>query len=205
MIKFASHLYAMVDPAGGHDPVALATLYLDAGATLMQLRLKNEPARVLLSVAREISSLCRNRGATFIVNDRVDIAMLADAHGVHLGQNDLPLAAARKVAGADIAIGVSTHTVEQARAAEAGGADYIGVGPIYSGGLKQIAAGKGLDHLRAVRAAVRLPIVAIGGITEARVPEVLAAGADAVAIITDVVKAADVASKVRSILALGRA
>jgi thiamine-phosphate diphosphorylase len=98
-------------------------------------------------------------------------------------------------------IGISTHNVEQARAAENGGADYIGFGPMYPGGLKNIAAGQGLDQLRAIRAAVKIPIVAIGGITEARVAETLEAGADAVAIITDVVNAPDVGAKVRSILA----
>ena len=99
-------------------------------------------------------------------------------------------------------IGISTHNVEQARAAEGGGADYIGFGPMYPGGLRNNAAGMGLDHLRAIRAAVKIPIVAIGGITEARVPETLAAGADAVAIITDVVNAPDIAAKVRAILAI---
>jgi thiamine-phosphate diphosphorylase len=97
---------------------------------------------------------------------------------------------------------VSTHSVEQARAAEDGGADYIGFGPMYPGGLKNIVAGRGLENLRAVRAAVKIPIVAIGGITEATVPEILAAGADAAAIITDVLAAPDVGAKVRSILAL---
>ncbi len=204
MIRLPSHFYAIVDPAGGHEPVRLAETFLDAGARGMQLRLKDAPGRAFLAAARAIAGLCRIRGAILIVNDRVDIAILADAHGVHLGQEDLPLEAARRIAGPDKLIGISTHTVEQARAAENGGADYIGFGPMYSGGLKHIAAGMGLDRLRAMRAAVRIPIVAIGGITEARVPEILAAGADAAAIITDVVKAPDIAAKVRSLLALAR-
>jgi len=204
MMRLPSHFYAIVDPAGGHEPVSLAETFLDAGARIMQLRLKDAPGRDFLAAARAIAGLCRMRGAILIVNDRVDIAMLADAHGVHLGQEDLPLEAARRIAGPKMMIGISTHTVEQARAAEDGGADYIGFGPMYSGGLKNIAAGQGLDKLRAIRAAVRLPIVAIGGITEARVAETLAAGADAVAIITDVVNAPDVGAKVRSILALPR-
>jgi len=199
-----SHFYAMVDSAGGHDPVTLAETLLDAGARIMQLRLKDTRGRDLLAIARALSEMCRKRGATFIVNDRVDIAMLADAQGVHLGQTDLPLDAARRIAGPGMMIGISTHNVDQARAAETGGADYIGFGPMYPGGLKNNAAGKGLDHLRAIRAAVRIPIVAIGGITEARVPETLAAGADAAAIITDVANAPDIAAKVRAILALAR-
>ena len=188
-MKLPSHFYAMVDTAGGHDPVALARILLEAGARILQLRLKDVASRDFLAAARAIVALCRARGAILIVNDRVDIAMLADADGVHVGQNDLPLADARAIVGADRIIGVSTHNVEQARAAEAGGADYIGFGAMYSGGLKNVANAQGLDRLRAVRAAVRLPIVAIGGITEATMPEVLAAGADAAAIITDVVRA----------------
>jgi thiamine-phosphate pyrophosphorylase len=121
---------------------------------------------------------------------------------VHVGQDDLPLADARAIMGADSIVGVSTHSVEQARIAAAGGADYIGFGAIYSGGLKQVANAQGLGRLRAVRAAVSLPIVAIGGITEATMPEVLATGADAAAIITDVVRAPDIQGKVRALLAI---
>jgi len=201
-MKLPSHFYAMVDTAFGHEPVALAETMLDAGARIIQLRLKDLPARDLLAAARAIAGLARARGATFIVNDRVDIAMLANAHGVHLGQDDLPLDAARRIAGAGMIVGVSTHSVEQACAAEDGGADYIGFGPMYPGGLKSIVAGQGLENLRAVRAAVKIPIVAIGGITEATIPEILNAGADAAAIITDVIAAPDIAAKVRSILAI---
>jgi thiamine-phosphate pyrophosphorylase len=203
-VKLPSHFYAMVDPAGGHEPVALARILLEAGARLMQLRLKNAPGRELLAAARAIAAICRERGAMLIVDDRADIAMLAGAAGVHLGQEDLPLEAARRLVGRDMIIGISTHGVEQAVAAESGGADYIGFGPLYPGGLRNNAEGKGLAMLREVRAAVSIPIVAIGGITEATVPEALAAGADACAIITDVVRAADIMAKVRTLLALHR-
>jgi thiamine-phosphate pyrophosphorylase len=203
-VKLPSHFYAMVDPAGGHEPVALARILLESGARLMQLRLKNAPGRELLAAARAIAAICRERGAMLIVDDRADIAMLAGAAGVHLGRDDLPLEAARRLVGGDMIIGISTHGVEQAVAAERGGADYIGFGPLYPGGLRNNAAGKGLAMLREVRAAVSIPIVAIGGITEATVPEALAAGADACAIITDVVRAADVTAKVRTLLALHR-
>jgi thiamine-phosphate pyrophosphorylase len=204
MTRLPSHFYAMIDPAGGHEPVVLAETMLEAGVRIMQLRLKDAPGRDFLAAARSIADMCRKRGATLIVNDRVDIAILAGADGVHLGQTDLPLDAARRIIGNHRTIGISTHNVEQARAAEDGGADYVGFGPMYAGGLRNNAAGKGLDELRAIRAAIKIPIVAIGGITEARVAETLAAGADAVAIITDVVKALDLGAKVRSILALAR-
>ncbi len=204
MTRLPSHFYAMIDPAGGHEPVMLAETMLEAGARIMQLRLKDAPGRDFLAAARAIAEMCRKRGATLIVNDRVDIAILTGAHGVHLGQTDLPLDAARRIIGHDRMIGISTHNLEQARAAEDGGADYIGFGPMYPGGLRNNASGKGLDELRVIRAAIKIPIVAIGGITEARVAETLAAGADAVAIITDVVNAPDLGAKVRSILALAR-
>jgi thiamine-phosphate pyrophosphorylase len=201
-MKLPSTFYAMVDTAGGHEPVALARILLQAGARILQLRLKERSSRDFLAAAREIVALCRPSGALLIVNDRVDIAKLANADGVHVGQDDLPLADARAIMGPDRIIGVSTHDVAQAQAAEAGGADYIGFGAIYSGGLKNVRDAQGLDRLRAVRAAVSLPIVAIGGITEATMPDVIAAGADAAAIITDVLRAPDIAAKVRRLLAI---
>jgi thiamine-phosphate pyrophosphorylase len=201
-MKLPSRFYAMVDTAGGQDPAALARMLLEAGARIMQLRLKEAGSRDFLATAREIAGLCRSHGAMLIVNDRADIARLADAAGVHVGQDDLPLADARAIMGTGSIVGVSTHSVEQARAAAVGGADYIGFGAIYTGGLKNVAKAQGLERLRAVRAAVSLPIVAIGGITETTMPEVLAAGADAAAIITDVVRASDIPAKVRALLAI---
>lgn len=200
-MKLPSHFYAIVDPSAGHDPVELARILLDAGARILQLRLKDSTGRDFLAAAMSIAKMCRERGAIFIINDRIDIAMLSDADGVHLGQRDLPLDAGRRLMGPNKIIGISTASVEMARAAEAGGADYIGFGPMYTGGLKNIKVGQGLDNLRAVRAAVKLPIVAIGGITEASMPEVLSAGADAAAIITDVIKAPDIGKKVLALLA----
>ena len=200
-MQIPSHFYAMVDSAGGHEPVALAKILLEAGAKIMQLRLKDAGSSDFLAAARAIAGLCRERGAMLIVNDRADIAKLADAAGVHVGQEDLPLRAARQIVGAGKVVGVSTHTIEQARAAELDGADYIGFGAIYTGGLKSVRHPQGLERLREVRAAVKLPIVAIGGITAATVPEVLAAGANAAAIISDVVRAPDMGAKVRAILA----
>jgi thiamine-phosphate pyrophosphorylase len=198
-VKLPSRFYAIVDPAAGHEPVELARVLLEAGVRILQLRLKEASGRDFLEAANRIGRLCRERGTVFIVNDRADIAVLADADGVHLGQRDIPLDAGRRVVGPARIIGISTASVEMARAAQAGGADYIGFGPMYQGGLKNIKVAQGLEKLRAVRAAVKVPIVAIGGITEATMPEVLAAGADAAAIITDVIKAPDIAAKVRTL------
>jgi len=201
-MKLPSRFYAIVDPSAGHDPVELAQVFLQAGIRILQLRLKDTSSRDFLSAASRIAHLCHERGTIFVVNDRADIALLAAADGVHLGQRDLPLEAGRRVMGPNKIIGISTASVETARAAEAGGADYIGFGPMYQGGLKNIKVAQGLEKLRAVRAAVRIPIVAIGGITEATMREVLGAGADAAAIITDVIKAPDIAAKVRALLAI---
>jgi len=202
MNALPSRFYAIVDPIAGHAPVDLARILLSAGARILQLRLKQASGRDFLSAARTIAELCQEHRALFIVNDRVDIAMLAGADGVHLGQDDLPIRPARSIVGSRMIIGISTHSVEQAVAAERAGADYIGFGPMYAGGAKETRVGQGLDNLRAVRTAVKLPIVAIGGITERTVTEVLDAGADAVAIITDVVGAQDIRSKLRTILSM---
>ena len=201
-MKLPSHFYAMVDPLADHEPVELARMMLEAGARVMQLRLKDACGRDFLKAAREIAALCQRSGAMLLVNDRIDIAMLAGAAGIHLGQTDIPLRAARKLMGQDRIIGISTASVEQARAAQAGGADYIGFGPMYPGGAKQIVTGQGLAILREVRAAVGIPIVAIGGITEPTVPDLLAAGDDAIAIISDVVYAPDIPTKIKRLLAL---
>ena len=204
-MKITSRLYAMVDPAAGHEPVALAQMLLEGGATIMQLRLKDFGGRDFLAAARAIAALCHERGGDFDrERSRGYRARLADADGVHVGQTDLPLEAARRVVGPDKIVGVSTHSIEQARAAEAGGADYIGFGAIYSGGLKNVKNAQGLDRLRSVRAAVRLPIVAIGGISEGTVADVIGAGADAAAIITDIVRSPEIPSKVRAIIKAAR-
>jgi thiamine-phosphate diphosphorylase len=193
--------YGIVDSAARQPPVDLARLLLQGGARVIQLRLKQVSDRVQFEAALTIAELCHQVGALLLVNDRPDIALLAGADGVHLGQDDLPLRAARRLLGSRAIIGISTHTVEQAVKAERGGADYIGFGPMYPGGLKQTVEAQGLENLRAVRAAVKLPIVAIGGIREANVRAVLTAGADAVAIISDVIQASDIPAKVRAIVA----
>jgi len=195
-------LYAIVDPLDtGRSPIDLAAALLDGGARLLQLRLKAASARDLLDVARAVRPLTRRAGALLIVNDRPDVASAAGADGVHLGQDDLPVAAARAVLGAGSIVGVSTHSIDQARAAAGAGADYLGVGPVFETTSKASAlAARGLELVRAVRAAVTSPLVAIGGITPGTAPDVRAAGADAVAMIAALVRAPDVAAAVRDTL-----
>ncbi|HEV8714242.1 MAG TPA: thiamine phosphate synthase [Candidatus Binatia bacterium] len=200
---FPSRLYTIADTLGRPEPsfVELAEKICAGGARVLQLRVKELSTRELLPLAHEVRAICRQTGCLLIINDRADIALAVDADGVHVGQEDLPLAAARKVLGPDKLIGVSTHDPAQAIAAERGGADYIGFGPLFGTNTKATGySARGLDQLREIRALVRLPIVAIGGIAVERAPAALAAGADAVAMISDVVLANDVTAKVRAVL-----
>jgi thiamine-phosphate pyrophosphorylase len=200
-----SPLYAILDTSFCRDrsPITILSELLKGGAKIVQLRAKELPSGEFFVLAKEARQLTREAGATFIVNDRADIALACAADGVHLGQDDLPLAAARKILGKDKIIGISTHDLTQAREAEAGGADYIGFGPIFGSTTKDTGyTTRGLDMLREIRQAVKLPIVAIGGITEQNVAEVWNAGADAAAIISDLMVAADVIAKVKKIFNL---
>ena len=196
-------LYAIVDPLNtGRNPVALAEALLAGGARCLQLRLKPAASRDVLEAARAIHPLARAAGALFLVNDRPDIAMLAGADGVHLGQDDLPPAAARRALGAGHIVGVSTHDLDQVRAAVAAGADYIAVGPIYATTSKAGALPpRGLDLVRAARPLVPCPLVAIGGIDATTAPDVIAAGADAVAMIGALIRTPDPAAAVRGVVA----
>jgi len=196
-------LYAIVDPLDtGQHPVALAEALLAGGARCLQLRWKPAPPRDVLEAARAIRLLAHAAGALFLVNDRPDLAILAAADGVHLGQDDLPLAAARRVLGPGRVVGLSTHDPDQARRAADAGVDYVAVGPVYATTSKANAlAPRGLDLVRAARAVVPCPLVAIGGIDATSAPDVIAAGADAVAMIGALVRAADPAAAVRDVLA----
>jgi thiamine-phosphate pyrophosphorylase len=201
---FSSHLYPIVDTLG--DPklshVTLAQAMLDAGVRFLQLRVKDQPARRFVEIGRAVKAVTDGCGAQLIINDRADVAKLIDAAGVHLGQGDLPVSAAREILGPNTIIGFSTHNSAQAEAAAREGiADYIGFGPIYPTASKERADPvQGLDGLRLIRSQVKLPIVAIGGITAGTMCDVLAAGADAVAMIGEIVRAQDVSAKVRALL-----
>ena len=200
---FPSPLYAIADTLGRLELsfFGLAEQICAGGARLLQLRVKDRPTREFLTLAQEVRTICHRYGSLLIINDRADIALAVEADGVHVGQEDLPLAAARKVLGPGKLIGVSTHDPAQALAATRGGADYVGFGPLFGTSTKATGySARGLDQLREIRALISLPIVAIGGITAERAPAVLAAGADAVAMISDLVLATDITAKVRETL-----
>jgi thiamine-phosphate pyrophosphorylase len=197
-------LYAILDPeqTKGSDPEAVLRQLLEGGAKIVQLRAKTMAPRDFLRLARSALSLTRSNDCRLIINDRADIALACEADGVHHGQEDLPLHAARKIMGQKI-IGISTHDVDQAKEAERGGADYIGFGPMFGTITKATGyAARGVEMLRQIRSAVRLPIVAIGGIKEENVQEVWRAGADSAAILSDILSAEDVTAKTKRILAL---
>jgi thiamine-phosphate pyrophosphorylase len=177
--------YPLVDIGWGLPAVAAAEAILEAGARILQFRHKGMFSRQVLEEAEKIASLCRDAGALFVINDRADIAMLLDAE-LHLGQDDLPPADARKIMPPDRIIGFSTHNADQLRAGDREPVDYLAIGPIFGTASKQnLAPVVGLDRLRTLRALTQKPLVAIGGITRETAPAVFDAGADSVAIIGD--------------------
>lgn len=186
-------LYAIVDAAAcaraGRAPLDVARAFVSAGVRCMQLRLKGWDSGPFLDLARTVVEDARRAGCTVIVNDRADIAALADADGLHVGQEDLSPAHARRILGAAPAIGLSTHTAAQWEAAVSAPISYLAIGPVYGTGSK--ATGYEAVGLEVVRQASRcasaagLPVVAIGGITLANAPEAIASGAASVAVIGD--------------------
>ncbi len=198
-------LYAILDPEQIKDRApdwALEQL-LAGGAQILQLRVKGLAPRDFCALACQARAQTKRAGCRLIVNDRIDIALACDADGVHLGQDDLPLNAGRKLMASKI-IGISTHDFEQAKEAERNGADYIGFGPMFGTATKSTGyTARGLDMLRELRAAVKIPIVAIGGITERNVQQVWQAGADSAAIISDILNAENIAGKTENIVNLG--
>ncbi len=183
-------LDAAVAAAGAPDPgAALEGALGDAlagGCRVVQYRDKQASPAALLARARPLARACRSAGAVFIVNDRLDVAILSGAHGCHLGQDDLPLAEARRISPPGFLLGASTHDVVEARRAEAEGADYVGVGAVFPTTSKGDAAEpRGLRLVAEMAAAVTIPAIAISGITRRNVRDVIRAGASGFAVISD--------------------
>ncbi len=202
-------LYTVVDADAaqthGWTVLDLARACFDGGARCLQLRAKARSTRWTLDTADALVALAASHSATVIINDRADVARLSGASGVHVGQDDLSPDEARMVAGAEVCIGLSTHTRAQVDAAVEATIDYLAVGPVYGTITKDTGYSPvGLDLVRyaAGRAAVRagglLPVVAIGGVTLERAAEIIAAGASSVAVISDLLAAGDPASRVRA-------
>jgi thiamine-phosphate pyrophosphorylase len=192
-------LYAVVDTEclAGKDPVEAARQLIEGGAKIIQLRGKTTPKKALLPLAIEMKRLCAARGVLFIMNDYPDIALATDADGLHIGQDDLPVAAARKLMPIDKLIGCSVATADQALAAESEGADYIAVAAIYPTATRQNTGVVGLEGLRLIHSCVKVPVVAIGGITPENAGDVLAAGADSIAVISAILRADSISRMTR--------
>lgn len=186
-------LYVIVDreALGSRAPVTVAEAAIRGGADLIQWRDKKATDREFLSVARELRALTRQLKIPLILNDRVDAAILIQADGVHLGGEDLPIQEARSLVGDSMVIGRSTHSLVQAKEAQAAGADYMGVGPIFPTPTKPDHPSVGLDLIAQVKKEIRIPWVAIGGVDLETLPLVLSAGATRVAVVRAVAAATD--------------
>ncbi|MFQ5901206.1 MAG: thiamine phosphate synthase [Thermodesulfobacteriota bacterium] len=174
---------------------------LAAGVKIIQLRAKGVSSKEFLNAAITLRELTEERGATFIINDRVDIALISKADGVHIGQRDLPYREARMLLGEARIIGVSTHNLKEAINAQDDGADYISFGPILSTTTKQDTdQPKGVMKLKELKARVNIPVVAIGGIKEDNLREVMESGVDAVAMISEILMTPDITEKTLRLL-----
>jgi thiamine-phosphate pyrophosphorylase len=189
-------LYVITDEGISHglSHVEIARRAVEGGADTIQLRDKARTGKDMLSIALQIRDITRSNGVSFIVNDRLDLALASEADGVHLGQEDLPVPYARKIAPKGFVIGTSVRTVEEAVKAEGEGADYIALSPIFDTATKQDAGpGNGLQRLREIKTSVSIPVIAIGGIGKGNLRQVMEAGADGVAVISAVVGQKDIA------------
>lgn len=174
---------------------------VQAGVRAVQLRERGLEAREILDLAWSLRAITRQAGALLLINDRLDVALACGADGVHLPQDGIPPREARQLLGPDRLIGVSTHSLEEARRAEAGGADFIVLGPVYATPSKlSYGPPRGLEVLRVVTEQVRLPVLAIGGIKTANIAEVLGTGAAGVALISAIIAAPDVPAAARALL-----
>lgn len=198
-------LYAVTDRAWAADEDALLAQIeaaIDGGAAMVQLREKHLDNAAFLKEAERFVALCRRKGALSIINDNVEIAARTGADGVHVGQEDLEAGRVRELLGPDKLIGVSAHTVAEALAAQAAGADYLGTGAAFVTGTKTDARPISRETIRAITAAVDIPVVAIGGISRDNLLELKGCGLDGVAVVSALFAQADVKAAARELLAL---
>ena len=200
-IRSAMRLYAVTDRAWLHgrslaDCVAQA---IEGGATFVQLREKDAPHDEVVALGRELSALCREAGVPFVVDDDVAVAIEVGADGVHVGQDDESCASARAALGPDKIVGVSAQTVEQALAAQAAGADYLGVGALIPTATKPDAVDVTYEELTRICAAVDIPVVGIGGLNERTIPQLAGSGADGAAVVSAIFAADDCLAATRAL------
>lgn len=193
--------YGIIDLGyvGLSEALGRAERMIEGGVDVLQLRAKNHSADDISKLAAALHHLTAARDTPLVINDHPEIARSIGAEGIHVGQDDLPIAEVRKIVGRNCLVGKSTHSLEQAIRAADEGANYIGFGPIFATPTKPDYAPVGLDQIRAVHAAVPLPIYCIGGIKLQNLPEVLAAGAQRVVIVSGLLQAADAGEYARSV------
>ncbi|WP_336336699.1 thiamine phosphate synthase [Haloarcula brevis] len=198
MVDWDVYLVTQASLSAGRTTDDIVAAAIDGGVGVVQLREKDRSARERYELGQRVRALTREAGVAFVVNDRVDLAQALDADGVHLGDDDLPVPVARDLLGEDALIGRSVSTVDAARAAEAAGADYLGVGAVFATGSKDDIDDEehavGTDRVAAIAEAVDVPLVGIGGITADNATDVVEAGADGVAVITAITRADDPAA-----------
>ncbi|TDF96797.1 thiamine phosphate synthase [Paenibacillus piri] len=181
-----------LEDAGGRTALEIAVEAIAGGVTMIQLRDKQAPLRQVLEQGARLRDLCRGHGVAFIVNDRVDVAVLLDADGVHVGQDDIPGAEARRLLGSGKLVGISAGTMEEAEWAMANRADYLGVGPVYATATKQDAGEAiGTDLIGAITDRWKIPVVGIGGIGADNAAPVIKAGAAGVAVVSAITRQAN--------------
>ncbi len=181
----------------GRSNIEIVKQWIQAGVKVIQYREKDKDMKLKYQECKVIRELTKEAGVAFIVNDDIDLAMMIGADGVHIGQDDFPLTAVRHLVGENMIIGISTHSPEQAQAAVIDGADYIGVGPIFKTSTKKnVCQPVGLEYLQYVVNNIDLPFVAIGGIKESNISEVVLRGAKCIAMVTEITKAQDIGKKI---------
>jgi len=193
-VKPVGRLHTLTDTVfqSRFDHVRLAEIMIAGGAHVVQLREKRDSTRAMIAAAVSVARMCRPAGVTFIINDRVDVALASDADGVHLGQDDFPVTPARRLLGPDRIIGVSVDSIEEALRAWREGADYVGFGPVFPTGSKQDTGPvAGVESLRDVVSRVPLPVIAIGGVHLGNIESVLRAGAHGAAVLSAVAGSED--------------
>ena len=197
-------LYAILDAAwlGGRDPGAVAARMVAGGVDLLQVRAKDAPDDALAAMTRAALAACRPAGVPVIVNDRPDLAIATGADGVHVGQDDLPVDEVRRIVGPDRIIGKSSHSLEQALAAQAEDVDYFAIGPIFATPTKPTYAPVGLELVHRVAPVATKPFFCIGGIKNDNAGQVLAAGARRIVVVSGILQAPDISACCRALKAL---
>jgi thiamine-phosphate pyrophosphorylase len=173
---------------------------LRGGATLVQIREKEISSRAYLELARKVKAVTDRHGIPLIVNDRIDIALAVDAGGVHVGPDDLPVSVARRLLGPDKIVGASASSVEEALGFQAQGADYLGVGAVFPTATKKVTEKVDLETLAGIKAAVRIPVAAIGGIDAGNAAEIMKTGVDGVAVVSAILSRPDIREATRELL-----